>query len=85
MDLDNLIFSNHSKDRMVERGIEISWIRSTLENYNDFQEVTKEKNIFLKTISENGDRCLKVIFNPLTNTVISSHFDRGLKKRGCKF
>jgi len=45
---------------MEDRNIQNSWIKLALENYDDFQEVSEMNNMFLKTISENKNRCLIV-------------------------
>jgi hypothetical protein len=85
VDLSNLKFSEHSKERILERTIKREWIESTLTSPDDFYQVSEDKSYYLKTIEENGDRCLKVVYNPLENRVITTHFDRSLKKRGCRF
>jgi len=84
VDLSNLNFSDHSKDRMSERNISREWIEFALTSPDDFYQVSEDKSYYLKTIEENGSRCLKVVYNPLENRVVTAHFDRSLKKRGCK-
>jgi len=80
-----LNFSKHSLTILEERGIKQDWIFETINNPEDFQKVSDNEIHFIKNIIENENRCLKVVFNLLTNTLITAFFDRGLKKKGCKF
>jgi hypothetical protein len=80
-----LSFSKHSLERIEERGIKLEWIEDGVKNPDDFSKVSNMEVHFLKTIHENQDRCLKVVFNPISNMVITAFFDRGLRKRGCNF
>jgi hypothetical protein len=80
-----LNFSKHSLKRIEERGIKFEWIEECIQKPDDFQKIANAEIQFLKTIEKNESRCLKIVFNPIKDLVITAFFDRGLRKRGCKF
>jgi len=78
------IFSQHLETRLQERNLKREWIEDTLENPDSKEEVEVDETHFFKRILEAASRCLKVVLNPLTNIVITAHFDRKKTKNDCK-
>ena len=77
-------FSKHALDVMEEREISKDWVVNTLTNPSRIDRITRTEYHYFAHIPENGNRCLKVVFNPVTETVITTYFDRNMKKRGCR-
>ena len=69
---------------MSARKILLKWLDATLEHPARIDIVSVNETHYFKTIEENDGRCLKVVFNPVTATVITVYFDRTMRKRGCK-
>jgi hypothetical protein len=78
-------YSQHFNDRIFERNIKVEWVIDVIENYDDSFQSNSSEVHYIKTIVQNENRCLKVIVNPITKTIITAFFDRSLKKRGCKY
>jgi len=78
------IFSQHLETRLQERNLKREWVEDTLENPDSKEEVEVDETHFFKRILEAASRCLKVVLNPLTNIVITAHFDRKKTKNDCK-
>jgi len=76
--------SQHALDVMAAREIKEKWIRDTIQ-YPSLKRVksSNEVNLF-STIDENGNRCLKVVVNPISMIVVTVYFDRNMRKKGCK-
>lgn len=77
-------FSKHLSTRMEERNLKEKWITNTLDNPDSTTEIDENEKHFFKRIIEAASRCLKVILNPLTNIVVTAHFDRRRTKNDCK-
>jgi len=78
-----VIFSAHSQDVMFTRNIKVTWVEDVLERASRQIIISDEEVHYFKTIQEYDDRCLKVVFNPNKNLVITTFFDRKMKKKGC--
>lgn len=76
--------TKHAYDVIFFRGIKEEWIHMTLEEHSFFQVIDENEVHFFKTIKEYEDRCLKVVVNPKTRKVITTYFDRNMRKKGCK-
>ncbi|MCF6244526.1 MAG: DUF4258 domain-containing protein [Sulfurovum sp.] len=76
--------SKHAKDVMENRQIKEAWIDAILSNPSVTFDIQKNEKHLYGIVSEYDKRCLKVVINPLTNLVITTYFDRKMKKKGCK-
>jgi hypothetical protein len=80
----NYQLSRHAIDVITSRNIDTKWIDDTFQNYSRIDKIAENEIHFFKSIKENENRCLKVVFNPLTKIVITCYFDRNMRKRGCR-
>ena len=80
----NYQLSKHAVDVIVARGIKIEWIKIVFEMPTREDTISINEVHFFATISSNENRCLKVVFNPITQIVITVYFDRNMRKKGCK-
>jgi hypothetical protein len=78
------ILSQHAKDVIQNRVIKEQWINETIKNPSLVTEVSENEIHYYKTIIDNDNRCLKVVINPIKKLVVTTYFDRGMRKRGCK-
>ena len=76
--------SVHAKDVMDNRNIVEDWVYAILDNPFVTIEIAKDEVHVYGTIKEYNNRCLKVVVNPLKSLVITTYFDRKMKKKGCK-
>ncbi len=84
MDESEIKFSEHVNERIVERGIDKEWIYETI-NTPDKKIIKSQDEVhFFKKILEFAGKCLKVVFNPIKNRVITAYFDRKMTKNNCK-
>jgi len=78
-----IIFSVHAQDVMFSRNIKVSWVELVLERASNKIIINDEEVHYFKIIQEYDNRCLKVVFNPNKNLVITTFFDRKMRKKGC--
>ena len=76
--------SVHAKDVMDNRNIAEEWVVAVLDNPFVVIEIAKDEIHVYGTVKEYDERCLKVVVNPLKSLVITTYFDRKMKKKGCK-
>ena len=76
--------SVHAKDVMENRNILEDWVYVILNNPSVLIDIAEDEVHLYGTIHEYNDRCLKVVVNPLKYLVITTYFDRKMKKKGCK-
>lgn len=76
--------SKHARDVMVAREIRESWLASVLRHPLRKDVVSDNEVHFFGVISEREGRCLKVVFNPVLQKVVTVYFDRKMRKKGCK-
>ena len=76
--------SKHALDVTSARNIKIQWIESVLDNPSLVKNISNKEINYFSKIEDNENRCLKVVFNPITKIVITAYFDRNMRKRGCK-
>ena len=76
--------SVHAKDVMKNRNIIEDWVYAILNNPSVTMDIAKDEVHLYGIIDEYNNRCLKVVINPLKNLVITTYFDRKMKKKGCK-
>jgi hypothetical protein len=76
--------SQHAKDVIQNRNIKIEWLNQTIKEPSVKIDISKDEVCFYKQIIENENRCLKVVINPIKKIIITTYFDRGMRKRGCK-
>ncbi len=69
---------------MTQRDIKEEWIFDTIENNSIKKSISDIETWYFMQISEAGNRCLKVVFNPSTMKIITVYFDRNMRKKGCK-
>jgi len=82
--LNSIVFSQHALDVMKQRGIFEEWIVKTLQDIEKPIDISEAEQHFFRNIEEADGRCLKVVFNPATLTVVTAYFDRNARKRGCQ-
>jgi hypothetical protein len=75
------MFSKHSLEVMAERGIYKLWVFDTLKKPSLKLAISDIEEHYFSQID---DRCLKVVFNPLDNRIITTYFDRNKRKKGCR-
>ncbi len=78
-----IVFSVHAHDVMTSRAILESWVEQTVLNSSRKIVVSEDEVHYFTTIQEYDGRCLKVVFNPKKNLVITTFFDRKMKIKGC--
>lgn len=76
--------TQHAIDVVLSRGIKIEWINLTIEFPSCHQIVSDTEEHFFKSIDESSSRCLKVVVNPTSLKIITTYFDRDMRKKGCK-
>ncbi len=70
---------------MIEhRGIQYEWVITTLSHPTARREISEEETHYFSPIAEAEGRCLKVVFNPTSHKLITTYFDRNMRKKGCK-
>jgi hypothetical protein len=77
-------FSVHAKDVMKNRNIVEEWVYAIIESPTATINIANDEVHLYGIIDAYGGRCLKVVINPLKNLIITTYFDRNMKKRGCK-
>lgn len=77
----NCIFSSHLKMRLDQRSINTEWIYSTIENPDITENIADDEMRFFKKIIEHNNQYLKVVYNPLSNIIVTAHFDRKITKK----
>lgn len=76
--------SKHAIDVMNARGIMSEWVTLAIDDPSKKNSITANETHYFKSITENEDRCLKVVFNPISMIVVTVYFDRNMRKRGCR-
>lgn len=76
--------TQHAKDVIESRDIKTEWIESVMNDPSAHLLISSTEEHFFKSIGEASDRCLKVVVNPATFKVITTYFDRNMRKKGCK-
>ncbi|MCV6608672.1 MAG: hypothetical protein OIF32_10695 [Campylobacterales bacterium] len=77
-------FSKHCEDVILTRSIDKNWVFDTLASFSKKEVIADNEVHYFKIILEAEKRCLKVVFNPIKSMVITSYFDRNMRKKGCK-
>ncbi len=75
--------SLHARDVMEHRNISAQWVAKVLEYPSKVVVVDEYEVHYYANIESYENRCLKVVFNPVTALVITAFFDRKMRKRGC--
>jgi hypothetical protein len=75
--------SLHLLEKIAKGTVERQHIEETLSNANKFVEVEDDEVHFFKRIISFGNRCFKVVFNPLKKLVVTAYFDRKMTKKAC--
>ena len=76
--------SIHAQDVMKNRHIKEEWVYRIIKNPSLVIKVKDEEVHFFAVINEYNERCLKVVINPLNKIIITTYFDRKMKKKGCR-
>ena len=76
--------SVHARDVMENRNIIEDWVYAILDNPSVIINIEEDEVHLYGIVDEYNNRCLKVVVNPLRNLVITTYFDRKMKKKGCK-
>ena len=77
-----LKLSVHAKDVMANRQIDEVWIYRIIANPSRTIVIEENEVHLYGTIDEYNERCLKVVINPLNSVIITTYFDRRMKKKG---
>jgi len=77
-------FSLHAKEVMKNRQIDREWVLTTIENPSIVKRLKEDESHYYRAIEVSANRCLKVVVNPQTQTVVTTFFDRKMRKKGCK-
>lgn len=80
----NYRLSAHAQDVINHRGIALQWIETVLSSPSLTVEKCGSEVHYFGTIEAYGNRCLKVVVNPVKRLVITVYFDRQMRKKGCK-
>ncbi len=72
-------FSKHGLKRMEERNIKREWVETALNQPDEVRKISSDEWHFYKRIKDCGNKVLKVIFNPLSRTLVTAFFDRRYK------
>ena len=80
----NYKLSKHAIDVIAARSIKTEWIDLVFDTPSRKDIIAPNEVHYFKTIADNEERCLKVVFNPISMVVITVYFDRNMRKRGCK-
>ena len=76
--------SRHAKDVMENRNILEKWLYAILDNPSVTINVAEDEIHMYGIVYAYNERCLKIVVNPLTYVVVTTYFDRQMKKKGCK-
>lgn len=77
-------FSKHAIDVMHNRKIKREWVEIALQKPSLIHEIACNEFHYFALINENEKRCLKVVFNPVSQIVVTVYFDRNMRKKGCR-
>jgi len=77
--------SQHAKDVISNREIDIKWIDDVLSQPTKKDIVNDREVHFFKSIVDASNKCLKVVVNPINEKIITAYFDRNMRKKGCKW
>ena len=80
----NYKLSKHALAVIENRNIAPEWIDFVLNHPTREDTISLVETHFFSLITQNENRCLKVVINMTTNVVITVYFDRDMRKRGCK-
>jgi len=80
----NYGFSKHALDVITARDIKEVWVKKAIDNPSLKLVKASNEVIFFTTIEENEHRCLKVVLNPISMIIVTTYFDRNMRKKGCK-
>ncbi|MCX6053057.1 MAG: hypothetical protein NTZ60_11195 [Campylobacterales bacterium] len=76
--------TQHAYDVITSREIHLQWIELTVDNADMYVVVSEIEVHFFKSIEEASNKCLKVVANPTNLKIITTYFDRDMRKKGCK-
>ena len=76
--------SKHAKDVMNERKIRNEWVERVITAPSLIIEKQRDEVHLYLSIVERENRCLKVVINPVNMIVVTTYFDRDMRKRGCQ-
>ncbi len=79
-----VILSQHAQEMLQYRGIQYEWVIATMKHPTVIREISEEEIHYFSPVSEAENRCLKVVFNPTSHKLITTYFDRNMRKKGCK-
>ena len=77
-------FSLHAREVMKNRQINREWVLATIENPSIVKMIKEDEAHYYREIEVAENRCLKVVVNPKTQTVVTTYFDRKMRKKGCR-
>jgi len=84
MENSELYYSKHLIEKMEQREIKKEWILDTINNPDKVEKIEEDEVYYFKLTAEFFNKCLKVVFNPLNNVIVTAHFDRNKTKKGLK-
>jgi hypothetical protein len=77
-------YSIHAQEVMENRNIKAEWVETVLSSPSVKKSVSKDEIHFYGQIDDYEAHCLKVVVNPEKQIIVTTYFDRGMRKRGCK-
>ena len=75
--------SKHLEEKITKGNVNEEYVSTTLNSPDAIIEVEDDEVHLFKKIINFGNRCFKVVVNPLRKLVVTAYFDRKLTKQGC--
>jgi len=77
-------YSKHLDEKINKGDVNKEYVEETLETPDKIVTIKENEIHFFKEIISFGNRCFKVVINPLKKLVVTAYFDRNMTKNGCK-
>jgi len=81
----NLVFTQHAKDMLIERGIDRAWLETTIRDPEAIEPDPKRPGVLraFRRIPEHGGRTLRVVYAPAGDSlkILTVFFDRNRQQR----
>jgi len=77
-------YSKHLDEKINKGDVNKEYVEETLKNPDKIVNIKENEIHFFKKIINFGNRCFKVVINPIKKLVVTAYFDRNMTKNGCK-
>ena len=84
MEKDEYKFSIHLRKKIATGKVNVVYVEETVNAPDKVVEVEDDEMHLFKKILRFGNRCFKVVVNPLKKLIVTAYFDRKMTKNGCK-